>query len=29
MTEFNVFDENQRGMFMRLQVPLHFEKNHS
>ena len=27
LTEFNVFDENQRGMFMRLQVPLHFEKN--
>lgn len=26
MTEFNVFDENQRSMFMRLQVPLHFEK---
>ncbi|MDD7680084.1 MAG: MerR family transcriptional regulator [Stecheria intestinalis] len=29
MTEFNVFDENRRGMFMRLQVPLHFVKNHS
>ncbi len=29
MTEFNVFDESRRGMFMRLQVPLHFVKNHS
>ncbi len=27
LTEFNVFDENQRGMFMRLQVPVKFEKN--
>ncbi|WP_130838139.1 MerR family transcriptional regulator [Lachnoclostridium sp. Marseille-P6806] len=27
LTEFNVFDENQRGMFMRLQAPLRFEKS--
>lgn len=26
LTEFNVFDENQRSMFMRLQVPLHFDR---
>ena len=26
MTEFNVFDSNQRSMFLRLQVPVSFPK---
>ena len=26
MTEFNVFDDSQRGMFLRLQVPIKFNK---
>ena len=26
MTEFNVFDETQRSMYLRLQVPISFEE---
>ena len=27
LTEFNVFDEDRRSMFLRLQVPVSFRKN--
>ena len=27
LTEFNVFDEDRRSMFLRLQVPVNFRKN--
>lgn len=27
LTEFNVFDKSQRGMFLRLQIPVRFQKN--
>ena len=27
LTEFNIFDQSQRSMFLRLQIPISFQKN--